>query len=95
VAFVIPNSQRRGLSARATRKKKPQDAFTPGETHPMPKNLKFGALKTNNVTGSPRQGSQYREATDPLTGLTYHVYAPEAGGLPREVFGLKRKLKGK
>lgn len=45
---------------------------------------KWSALKVNNVTGNSRQGSSYRTGYDDA-GNELHLYAAEAGGIPREV----------
>lgn len=60
-----------------------------GVTSPATKGIQWGAVKKNTVAGNPREGSTYQEGRDPVTGQIFHRYAPEAGGLPAETFGLK------
>jgi hypothetical protein len=45
---------------------------------------KWSAPRDNNVQGNSRQGSSYRTGYDDA-GNELHLYAAEAGGIPREV----------
>lgn len=47
------------------------------------------APRTNNVKGNPRAGSPF--TTINRGGNTYHRYAEEAGGIPAEVYRVKRR----
>lgn len=60
-----------------------------GVSSPAAKGIQWGATKKNTVAGNPREGSEYQEGRDPVTGQIFHRYAAEAGGLPAETFGLK------
>jgi hypothetical protein len=45
--------------------------------------------RLNNVAGNPRQGSKF--STVSRGGNTYHRYDAEAGGIPAEVYRVKKR----
>lgn len=57
------------------------------------KPIQWSAPK-KNTSGNARDGSMYREGIDPKTGEKLHLYAEEAGGIPKEIIRVpKRKPK--
>ena len=58
------------------------------------KPIQWSAPK-KNTSGNSRSGSMYREGIDPKTGEKLHLYAEEAGGIPKEIIRVPSKKQKK
>ena len=85
-ASVLPPTKMPGQRSPVGRNKATMDLIE--------KPLQWSAPKKNQ-SGNARDGSMYREAIDPKTGEKLHLYAEEAGGIPKEIIRVPKKKQKK